>query len=418
MELMYKGIDFIIDELIELKLDEAKFKDNYFFWNIEKSQLFISQMIDNEKVDILADWVSCKITITHENRKQIPIVNESYFSESYDFIIEIEKGFVTNKFIEIHSIDNVLSYNKYLDLYYDNNLTINHLSSSNFNHNKENMKNEIMSFFLNLNFVHKDKRLNEIQQYITDKVNNYLYNATLFCRGNHNYKVELFNKLIENIEIVINEKFIFFNFNNNFDFDTGFVVENYIKYLNECFIKKNDFIHINDSTSKINPFVLDFKYIKWAIRNLKWFFLSPSFFESKFTVNQIVELKNTSNLLFEFKYKENEIIVKDYLNEEDYMLNLLKQNIKFDEVNKVYTFKEMTNDSFENYLLDDNISFDMVFDNIEKWGKIGKIIDKLTYYEEDYGDNNIETASEGDWLRNAAGTDDPQTMNDVYWNLD
>ncbi len=280
------------------------------------------------------------------------------------------------------------------------------------------MKNEIISFFLNLNFVHKNSTLNEIQQYIDYKVTNYLYNATMFSHGNHNYKAELFNKLIENIEIIINEKCIFFNFNNNFDFDRGFVIENYIKYLNECFVKKNDFIQINDSTFKVNPFVLDFEYIKWAIRNLKWFILLPSFFESKFTVNQIVELKNTSNLLFEFKFKEKKIIVKDYLNEEDYILNLLKQNIKFDAVNKVYTFKEMTIDSFENYLLDDNISFDMVLYDTEKWGNIGKIIYELTHEEEAYYDTNIETASEGDWLKNAAGTDDPQTMNDVFWNLD
>ena len=36
---------------------------------------------------------------------------------------------------------------------------------------------------------------------------------------------------------------------------------------------------------------------------------------------------------------------------------------------------------------------------------------KKNYYNDDSYDNN-------DWLIDAAGTDDPETMNDVYWNLD
>lgn len=307
MKLIYKGIDFIIDELIELKLDEAKFKDNYFFWNIEKNQLFVSQMIDNEKVDILADWLHCKITVTHENRNQIPIINESYLSESYDFIIEIEKGFVTNKFIKIHSIDKLLIINRVYNRFFDDKLNINHLTEFNFNYNKEKIKNEIMSFFLNLNFVYKNTTLNVIQQYITKEINNYLDFYVKYCAVDEEYRVEIYNKIIENIEIIINNKFIFFNINHDFSLDVGFIVENYIKYLNECFIKKIDFSLINDSISNITPSVLDFEYIKWAIRNLKWFILSPSFFNKKFTVNQIFDIKNTSNLLFEFKLKQIEM---------------------------------------------------------------------------------------------------------------
>lgn len=32
--------------------------------------------------------------------------------------------------------------------------------------------------------------------------------------------------------------------------------------------------------------------------------------------------------------------------------------------------------------------------------------------------NNYEYISNMNWLAEAAGTDDPETMNDVYWNLD
>lgn len=47
----------------------------------------------------------------------------------------------------------------------------------------------------------------------------------------------------------------------------------------------------------------------------------------------------------------------------------------------------------------------------------------LTYKEEkqdeDYDDYDYENYnSSNNWLRDAAGTDDPETMNDVYWNLD
>ena len=36
-------------------------------------------------------------------------------------------------------------------------------------------------------------------------------------------------------------------------------------------------------------------------------------------------------------------------------------------------------------------------------------------------DNNYDNEyyyNSDDWLKDAAGTDDPETMNDVYWNLD
>lgn len=193
---------------------------------------------------------------------------------------------------------------------------------------------------------------------------------------------------------------------------------NYIKYLNECFFKRIDYSFKNESISNILPSILDFDYIKWAIRNVGWFTLSPSFFDKKFTVNQIVDIKKSSNLLFEFKLISIDVNVKDYLNDDDFKLNLSKLNIKFDTDYEIHTITNPKKESFENYLIDDDISYYLVYENYKKWGLIGKIIDELETYIPDYEEDYMESANDDNWLRNAAGTDDPETMNDVYWNID
>jgi len=79
---------------------------------------------------------------------------------------------------------------------------------------------------------------------------------------------------------------------------------------------------------------------------------------------------------------------------------------------------ELVNNIKEDPELELNVSKEIVLANlgyytkftIEKYQEHLEYIDDDDYYYDDYNSSN--------WLSDAAGTDDPEVMNDVYWNLD
>lgn len=72
-------------------------------------------------------------------------------------------------------------------------------------------------------------------------------------------------------------------------------------------------------------------------------------------------------------------------------------------------------------LLPDSSKFDFEFRNINETKLKSYENYRARYsnnYDSDDYDNYYESYSSDNWLVDAAGCDDPEVMNDVYWNLD
>lgn len=161
---------------------------------------------------------------------------------------------------------------------------------------------------------------------------------------------------------------------------------------------------IAEQTTLING---DLQYINWALKTVEFFAIPPNQLEKEFSLKRLktLSIKRLNDFIFEYepvletiKYKFPENIIK--VNKEKFeKIN----NVKYDVENQFYlpnlTEKELMNE-FGHYLDENHIEQEVVeFDNFQHHRND-------YYYDPD------------DWLRDAAGTDDPEVMNDVYWNLD
>ena len=72
-----------------------------------------------------------------------------------------------------------------------------------------------------------------------------------------------------------------------------------------------------------------------------------------------------------------------------------------------------------NYLLNDEITYEIVFSNKANFKNIYNYIKEYNkpIEEENCFDDN-DHYNRNDWLRDVSGTNDFETMNDVFWNLD
>jgi len=107
-------------------------------------------------------------------------------------------------------------------------------------------------------------------------------------------------------------------------------------------------------------------YIKWCIENIEWFFTEDDL------LKEVLKSNNRLTIVIDDETKE---------------IELVDSSLKTLEINNSKIMKYVTiQDSYDEYSNDD----------YDDWSK-------------DMSNN---------WLAYAAGTDDPETMNDVYWNLD
>ncbi|UWX68154.1 hypothetical protein NZD85_06015 [Empedobacter stercoris] len=132
-----------------------------------------------------------------------------------------------------------------------------------------------------------------------------------------------------------------------------------------------DFGKYKRSTIK---YVLDSnpEYLKWCIENVSWFIIGEDLFAPIFKTHYEMELLHA-------------------------MLNETKQPT-FAEV--ISGFKKINDSKFKELEILKNQNYE-----------------DDDYFDDDYYDDWINDMQDN-WLSYAAGTDDPETMNDVYWNLD
>jgi hypothetical protein len=118
-------------------------------------------------------------------------------------------------------------------------------------------------------------------------------------------------------------------------------------------------------------------YIYWSLQKLDWFCLTNNAFNNLPIIKEFQEAEMRFNV---FGNKEDEIIVKENQKYFDHLMKIHDSKIE---------------------QLDENID-----PNDGKW---------LDY---DYQEPNYRDFDDSNWLADASGTNDPETMNDVYWNLD
>lgn len=363
MELEYKEITFQVDSLKNLLIDKNINIDSCY-WIIKSDQLFLSKFENDVATKEFANWVNYSIEIRFVN---------------CFFVIKIENGIVKNKYIGIEDYYFQDIEIEYFDQYFN--------SYSTFNFSD--LKDNLLSILKN-----KSKHTN--QGKYTDLI------ELEFQKIYNSFSEPSF----DDIELIVGRNFIFFYMCDLVSNHTSKIIEYCIEYLNE------DLAHKKNNT-------IDFQYIKWAIRNLKWFVLHPSFFSKEIEVVKKIQIQKINNLYFEFEIIKENINFSDFLNFEDYEFNLKKMNLKFDKINNLITF-DFPQYSYFNYLLDDTICFDDLYKDQKKWKKVIETINKSKYnYDyEDEEDIEYERPNDSNWLRDAAGTDEPQTMNDVFWNID
>jgi hypothetical protein len=158
--------------------------------------------------------------------------------------------------------------------------------------------------------------------------------------------------------------------------------------------QKLESAEIAEQTILINP---DIQYLNWALKTVDSFAVPPDLLKRDFSIKQLRSLKlnRLNDLIFEYEPVMETINYK-------FPENILKINQeKFEKINNVR--HEPRYNFFLLNLTDKEL--------IKKFGY---------FLDEDYivHKNNDYRYDRDDWLRDAAGTNDPETMNDTYWNLD
>jgi len=171
-------------------------------------------------------------------------------------------------------------------------------------------------------------------------------------------------------------------------------------------ILKNDRLDDNadiaENTILINP---DISYLVWAIKNVKGFSVSPIYLDQKFRIRKLRNFKTNRLNKTIFEYEPLIDIVEYTFPKEIQRINEKKfektHNLKFERNNKI---------QFLNYSDDEIMNLYGYYfnDNYQKMEFNHRPIKHVVC--DDYDPD--------DWLIDAAGSDDPEMMNDAYWNLD
>jgi len=161
---------------------------------------------------------------------------------------------------------------------------------------------------------------------------------------------------------------------------------------------------ISKETTLVNG---DLQYLNWTLKKVVFFSIPPKQSEQEFYLKRLksLNINRLNDFVFEYepiieevKYKFSDAILK--LNREKFEKN---NKVKYDLENEFYLVDLPNEDlmnEFGHYLDEEHIEQEEVdFDT----------------FDYDYSDYSYDSDN---WLRDAAGTDDPEVMNDVYWNLD
>jgi hypothetical protein len=405
MKFIFKDINFFVPEL-ENCLPEKENNSIKSYWYLDDSNLFL----DNFKEKKIADWVNIniKINVNPELNFYEKTDESSEYYNSSELNILIENGKLKSLFIKIELIENKL----YNSIYNDNLFSVNYKIMSSY------LKNDINSL-LNLNFERFSdtetlSRIKKNVHYIRDNIlNNRTQSFDFFQNGGN-----LNDILFEDLKIEMGSDYIFIsNGNSNLNSNFAELLKLYFQYINE-YINNSTKLTVSDNSVAYTNYILDINYIKWSIKNLKWLVLSPAFFGKEVLLKTTEIIKEVRKIFFDYSQKEDWININDYFHNEYFDLNFKKLNIKLNKEKKYFTYLPTKKKLFFDYITDFksvipsdiklNISYDKDLKELD--------FKKSSNFNQDY--DNSESYNSRNWLRDAAGTDDQETMNAVYWNLD
>lgn len=160
----------------------------------------------------------------------------------------------------------------------------------------------------------------------------------------------------------------------------------------------------------INP---DVNYLNWALANVESFSVNCIFLKTRFNLKKLetFRIKRLNKTVFEYypiwqneDYQFPEMLQTTNQTKFEHK-HRVKYNAEYDFFIPTLTDSEMM--QLYGFYLDENFKSESdVGENTEE-DEAG--------FDDDYYDNYYES---NDWLRDAAGTDDPDSMNDAYWNID
>lgn len=165
--------------------------------------------------------------------------------------------------------------------------------------------------------------------------------------------------------------------------------------------KKDAIDKVSDETFLINN---DIQYINWAINNVEKFIIHPKLLMNPHEIRNIktFKTKRLNNFVLEF---EPVFSVSTFNFSED----IQRKNIeKFNQINNVIFNKDLG--AFIVDLNEKELRSEFGYYLNENFSKKIEYRDEFSHNDYHYDRNN--------WLEDAAGTDDSEVMNDVYWNLD
>jgi len=177
------------------------------------------------------------------------------------------------------------------------------------------------------------------------------------------------------------------------DFNSSFVLKNE---------KTEDMSEVTENSVLINA---DISYLKWAIRKVNNFVISPIYLNQVFRIRKLdtFKIKRLNKTIFEYKPKIEIIQYKfpvEILNINEIKFER-KHSLIFDKENNIQVLSysdEVIKELYGYYLNESFPKREIKF----------KQRNNVSY--EEYDSN--------DWLMDAAGSDDPEMMNDAYWNMD
>ena len=154
-------------------------------------------------------------------------------------------------------------------------------------------------------------------------------------------------------------------------------------------------IKIAGESLLVNP---DIDYLNQAIENIDSFAINPLFLSKTFQLEYLKSFSTNRLNKTIFEYKPIIENVEYRFPDQIQTINQQKfekiNRVKVDLENKIIVPNQYFNRSPYRYYVDETAS------------RPKPINREMSHYDLN------------DWLKDAAGTDDPETMNDVYWNLD
>ncbi|MDO6676318.1 hypothetical protein Q4517_12260 [Tenacibaculum sp. 1_MG-2023] len=242
----------------------------------------------------------------------------------------------------------------------------------------------------NLSHFYKDSKLlkDEILEYLS---NSFIIDSKIDLTNNNDYQLTCYIEISFLISEIKRKKISLEELENKSKNEIN--IKNFSKEILPEGFKK----HPNKSVSSLMK--QDINYINWLYFHFEWFDLDHEDFI------KLPYIKNYINTIYKEEINKTESLLLDY-NEFEYFQYKFP-NKKFPE-----------NFNYLKYFYD----YGNFIYNLKKWYKnIEKELksrwdskDSLKYNNPNFMDNSYKD----DWLEQASGTTNPDTMNDVFWNLD